>query len=374
MQDTKVAEHGKELEEYDKLCQYTNAVLNDFDVETATRNDMYDLVYAKLKLDKFKHSGLHNGIIDVAVERTKNNIDAVLSIIKDRADIYTRDINKARSKNVNKKKGKQLKMQNTGNPTMASNETVVRGITVKKMLEFAFFGGIMLFLGQLDSILKWFGITPASLSRTANPAAVAQLIHFGKALQFILYMLSIIGFLRCALSITIDLMYIAIPAFRVMVDERAEENNDDYMFVSHDAVKAVRECDAGVIISCGNIYSPDRVQYGENILKALVADTSYIKKIGKNKAVYERAQICLDKELAKFGKDKFDEALIDEIYNTSVEINKQVVDSMKTVNSKLTSKFKQIETLAEVEILVEDNRDTISLINKMHSLIETNQV
>lgn len=187
-------------------------------------------------------------------------------------------------------------------------------------------------------------------------------------------MLSIIGFLRCALSITIDLMYIAIPAFRVMVDERAEENNDDYMFVSPDAVKAVRECDAGVIISCGNIYSPDRVQYGENILKALVADTSYIKKIGKNKAVYERAQICLDKELAKFGKDKFDEALIDEIYNTSVEINKQVVDSMKTVNSKLTSKFKQIETLAEVEILVEDNRDTISLINKMHSLIETNQV
>lgn len=298
----------------------------------------------------------------------------MLNFIKDRADIYTRDINKAKSKNVNKKKGKQLKMQNTGNPTMASNETVVRGITVKKMLEFAFFGGIMLFLGQLDSILKWFGITTASLSRTANPAAVAQLIHFGKALQFILYMLSIIGFLRCALSITIDLMYIAIPAFRVMVDERAEENNDDYMFVSPDAVKAVRECDAGVIISCGNIYSPDRVQYGENILKALVADTSYIKKIGKNKAVYERAQICLDKELAKFGKDKFDEALIDEIYNTSVEINKQVVDSMKTVNSKLTSKFKQIETLAEVEILVEDNRDTISLINKMHSLIETNQV
>lgn len=374
MQDTKVVEHGKELEEYDKLCQYTNTVLNDFDVETATRNDMYDLVYAKLKLDKFKHSGLHNGIIDVAVERTKNSVDAVLSIIKDRADIYTRDINKAKSKNVNKKKGKQLKMQNTGNPTMASNETVVRGITVKKMLEFAFFGGIMLFLGQLDSILKWFGITPASLSRTANPAAVAQLIHFSKVLQFILYMLSIIGFIRCALSITIDLMYIAIPAFRVMADERAEENNDDYMFVSHDAVKAVRECDAGVIISCGNIYSPDRVQYGENILKALVADTSYIKKIGKNKAVYERAQICLDKELAKFGKDKFDEALIDEIYNTSVEINKQVVDSMKTVNSRLTSKFKQIETLAEVEILVEDNRDTISLINKMHSLIETNQV
>ena len=243
------------------------------------------------------------------------------------------------------------------------------------MLEFAFFGGIMLLLGQLDSILKWFGITPASLSRTANPAAVAQLIHFGKALQLVLCMLSAIGFLRCALSITIDLMYIAIPAFRVMVDERAEENNnDDYMFVSPDVVRAVRECDAGVIISCGNIYSPDRVQYGENILKALVADTSYIKKIGKNKAVYERAQICLDKELAKFGKDKFDEALIDEIYNTSVEINKQVVDSMKTVNSKLTSKFKQIETLAEVEILVEDNRDTISLINKMHSLIETNQV
>lgn len=27
MQDTKVVEHGKELEEYDKLCQYTNAVL-----------------------------------------------------------------------------------------------------------------------------------------------------------------------------------------------------------------------------------------------------------------------------------------------------------------------------------------------------------
>ena len=59
-------------------------------------------------------------------------------------------------------------MQNTGNPTMASNETVVRGITVKKMLEFAFFGGIMLLLGQSDSILKWFGITPASLSRTVN--------------------------------------------------------------------------------------------------------------------------------------------------------------------------------------------------------------
>lgn len=56
----------------------------------------------------------------------------MLNFIKDRADIYTRDINKAKSKNVNKKKGKQLKMQNTGNPTMASNETVVRGITVKK--------------------------------------------------------------------------------------------------------------------------------------------------------------------------------------------------------------------------------------------------
>lgn len=106
----------------------------------------------------------------------------------------------------------------------------------------------------------------------------------------------------------------------------------------------------------------------------MVTDTSYIKKIGKNKAVYERAQSGLVKELGKFGKDKFDEALIDKIYNTSVEINKQVVDSMKTVTSKLTSKFKQIETLAEAEILVEDNRDTVSLINKMHSLIETNEV
>lgn len=42
MQDTKVVEHGRELEEYDKLCKYTNAVLNNFNIETATRNDMYD--------------------------------------------------------------------------------------------------------------------------------------------------------------------------------------------------------------------------------------------------------------------------------------------------------------------------------------------
>lgn len=39
-----VVEHSKELEEYNKLCEYTNAVLNDFNVETVTRNDMYDLV------------------------------------------------------------------------------------------------------------------------------------------------------------------------------------------------------------------------------------------------------------------------------------------------------------------------------------------
>lgn len=230
-------------------------------------------------------------------------------------------------------------MQNTGNPTMASNETVARGITVTKLIRFALFGGIMFLVGHLDSILKWFGITPASLSRVRDPA-VAQLVHFSKVVQLILCMLCAIGFFSCALSIAIDLMYIAIPAFRVMADEMAEGNNGNHMLVSPDAVMAVRECEAGVIISCGKIYSPDRVQYGENILKALVADTSYIKKIGKNKVVYERAQICLDKELAKFGKDKFDEALIDKIYNTSVEINKQVVDSMKTVTSKLTSKLR----------------------------------
>lgn len=40
MQDMKVVEHDKKLEEYDKLCQYTNAVLNNFDAEIATRNDM----------------------------------------------------------------------------------------------------------------------------------------------------------------------------------------------------------------------------------------------------------------------------------------------------------------------------------------------
>lgn len=295
----------------------------------------------------------------------------MLSIIKDRADIYTRDIDKAKSKNVNKKKGKQLKMQNTGNPTMASCDSAIKKVMAQKMIGPMVFGGIMLFVGNIDSILKLFGLNIVLPSKSGAAAAAETMSN---ALKFGLSMMSTLGMIVCTLTLTFDILYITIPAFRFMMDEMAEGNNGNHMLVSPDAVMAVRECEAGVIISCGKIYSPDRVQYGENILKALVADTSYIKKIGKNKVVYERAQICLDKELAKFGKDKFDEALIDKIYNTSVEINKQVVDSMKTVTSKLTSKFKQIETLAEAEILVEDNRDTVSLINKMHSLIETNAV
>lgn len=371
MQETRVVEHGKELEEYDKLCKYTNAILSDFNAETATRNDIYDLVYAKLKLDKFQHDGLHNGIIDGAVERTKGNVGLVLNMTKDKADIYTRDIDKAKSKSINKKKGTQLQMQNTGSPTVASSDSALKKVMVQKMIGPLFFGGIMLFTGNIDRILKIIGFNTVLPSRSSAAAAAETM---SSALKFGLNMLSTLGILVCTLTLAFDILYIAFPAFRFMVDARAENNSGNYMFVSPEAVAAVRECEAGVIISCSNIYSPDRVEYGKNILKALVTDTSYIKKIGKNKAVYERAQSGLVKELGKFGKDRFDTALINKVYNISVDLNRQVMSLKQTVDSSKTSEFEKIEALAKAEMLVESRKDTVSLINKMHSLIETNAV
>lgn len=371
MQETRVVEHGKELEEYNKLCEYTNAILRDFNVETATRNDIYDLAYAKLKLDEFQHSGLHNSIIDGAVERTRGNVSLVLNMTKNNADIYTRDIDKAKSKSVNKKKGTQLQMQNTGSPTVASCDSAIKKVMAQKMIGPMVFGGIMLFVGNIDSILKMFGLNIALPSKSGAAAAAETMSN---ALKFGLSMMSTLGMLVCTLTLAFDILYITIPAFRLMMDARAENNSGNYVLVSHEAVAAVRECEAGVIISCNDIYSPDRVEYGRNILKALVTDTSYIKKIGKNKAVYERAQSGLTKELGKFGKERFDTALINRIYNISVDLNSQVMSLKQTVDSSKTSEFEKIEALAKAEMLVESRRDTVSLINKMHSLIETNAV
>jgi hypothetical protein len=52
-------------------------------------------------------------------------------------------------------------MQNTGSPTVASCDSAIKKVMVQKMIGPMVFGGIMLFVGNIDSILKMFGLNIA---------------------------------------------------------------------------------------------------------------------------------------------------------------------------------------------------------------------
>lgn len=279
MSNISILKQYNELDEYTQIKEYINKVLDNFnDLDNIDSNDIYELVYAKKLCTSKINQGIENVGTRKAFEDTLVRLELIIDLLND--DIIKKalknPLNKHKVANVNSAKlSKTNKIPSLkdkskpkyGNPT----EEYFKKIIVKLLIS----GLLLLFLltgGDITRLLSEMVVELGNAGADTATHVVAdveqtnELINsLQNTLNIMIRLITMVMIMVTSISTMMDIMYIAFPMFRYMVDSRDEKGmGNTASFVSSNAIEAVQM--EGAIVGYHYTDSYDKVSTAEVLL------------------------------------------------------------------------------------------------------------
>ena len=233
--DVRVEEHEKQLEEYTRIVDYTNKVLDSItDVHNISENNVYDLIYAKKLLSDAKD------ITDVGVEKavkdTLNRISLIIDIVKD--EDITDSIDKKQYDIIDSSKyskGYALKsLEDYSKPkykTMPAMEIYLKA-EIPRVLEITMVIAVILVMPFVINTLL------PSVNDASQPEVFKSTYN---ALQAFIRLLLMLLIMVKSFGIVLDTAYLTLPAARESLERIFGDKVDSGIktFISGEALKAL---------------------------------------------------------------------------------------------------------------------------------------
>lgn len=333
-----------ELEYYTQIKEYINKVLNNFnDLNNIDRNDIYELVYAKKMCSNKLNQGIENTDIRKAFEDALDRIELILNLLNEDTinKALKHPLNKNKVDKVNSAKlSKSNKLPNLkdkskpkyGNPA----EEYFKKIIVKLLIS----GLLLLFLltgGDIARLLSEMVVELGNAGADTATHVVAdveqtnELINsLQNTLNIMIRLITMVMIMVTSISTMMDIMYIAFPIFRYMVDSRAEKGmGNTASFVSSNAIEAVQM--EGTVTGYHYIDSYDKVDAASVLLDSMISSLKDTNNKEPDTEIHTKNLLTIKNKINNC-KKKYDEivCLADaEVYYTS---NKKYFDNIMTIN------------------------------------------
>lgn len=279
MSNISISKQYNELDEYTQIKEYINKVLDNFnDLDNIDSNDIYELVYAKKLCTSKINQGIENVGTRKAFEDTLVRLELILDLLNDGIikKALKHPLNKNKVDKVNSAKlSKSNKLPNLkdkskpkyGNPA----EEYFKKIIVKLLIS----GLLLLFLltgGDITRLISEMVVELGNVGADTATHVVADVEQtnevinsFQNVLNLVIRLITMVMFMVTSISTMMDIMYIAFPMFRYMVDSRAEKGmGNTASFVSSNAIEAVQM--EGAIVGYRYTDSYDKVSTAEVLL------------------------------------------------------------------------------------------------------------
>ena len=268
MSSISISKHYNELDDYTQIADYISRVLNNFnDIEKADANDVYELVYAKKLCESKLKQGIENDITRKAYEDTLTRItlitnllndDIISSIMKNPLDMQkVKKINESRHSKLNK----SPKIKDKSKPITDSPIKAYMNKILPKIIMMALFVIVLIFSDDIGNAIT-SALVSASASTNTPEVTPKEILPIHTVINIV----AMIFVLASTLGLTLDLMYIAFPFLRDMMDRN--KSADSTSFVSDIAKDAVTY--SGSIIGYDYSDVSNKVSYSSNLLNTIL--------------------------------------------------------------------------------------------------------
>lgn len=267
----RVEEHEKQLEEYTRIVDYTNKVLDSItDVHNISENNVYDLIYAKKLLSDAKD--VTDVGVDKAIKDTLNRISLIIDLVRD--EDITDSIDKKQYDIIDGSKyskGSALKsLEDASKPkykTTSAAEVYVKA-EIPKFIEILL---IVLAIKAMPFILN--ALAGTNVNESASEV-------FNTLYGTVLALFNIIATLLIALKlfgIAIDTLYLKVPAMRYLIESLADNKVDSGIksFISNEALEAIKLDGTQHFVGYEESQKYNRISLAETMYNNMVNDKDF---------------------------------------------------------------------------------------------------
>lgn len=289
MSSISITKQCNELDNYTQIKEYIDRVLDNFnDLDKLDSNDLYEITYVKKLCESKLAQGIENDGTRAAFEDTLARISLITDLLND--DIIKKAMNNNLDKNkVNKvnssKHAKSNKVPNLpdkskpkfGNPVHEYGKRIIaKSIIMTFMIIFLLNGqnitrGLInsfntIMIDGEQSVNEEISNTHDTINSEITGSNINSKVNtISSLMNTIIYLMTIIMLCISSISMVLDIMYIAFPWFRVMMDDRkADGIENKSSFVSGYAIEAVQSADTVVGYQYSN--SDDKMQASKVLL------------------------------------------------------------------------------------------------------------
>lgn len=295
MSNVSITKQYNELDEYTQIKEYIEAVLDSFSsLNNLDSNDLYEIIYAKKLCDSKLALGIENYGTRAAFEDTSTRLDLIINLLND--DI----VEKALSNTIDKSKiskvqtsklaksNKLPELQDRSNPKLSSP---MQEYCKRMLVKLVILSIPLLFMLNGQNLGEVVADTLYNLMAIGKTTAEQTVAQGEQMLEVSKHMSSIIGTLgsllvtiiiaATSISMMIDLLYISLPAFRYMIDEKKGRlGSNESSIVSSYAVESVEM--EGNIIGYHAYSSNNKADTAKVLLDNMTSSLMSIKSSGKS--------------------------------------------------------------------------------------------
>lgn len=279
MGNISITKQYNELDEYTQIKEYIDKVLDNFsDLDKLDSNDLYEITYVKKLCESKLAQGIENDGTRAAFEDTLARVSLITDLLND--DIIKKAMKNPLDKNkVNKvntsKHAKSNKIPNLpdkskpkfGNPVHEYGKRIIAKLAIQTFIMIFMLNGQSIANALTDFFATLF-YGEKSVSEVTSQATT-QMTSLSNMISTVTHLLIMIIFCTVCISMMLDIMYIAFPWFRAMVDARKSNGVENKSsFVSDYAIEAVQAADTVVGYQYSN--SGDKMQTSRVLLDSML--------------------------------------------------------------------------------------------------------
>ena len=372
-----VVKQMEEMEEFLSRTNHLNIVLDNISKSTTTdKNDIYDMVYSKRKIENWLKLDIKNNDIKDDLNDILNRINTILSLLKseDIEDILNRSVknpsklNKVKYDNANK--FKDLKDSGNKKAILDTNGGLKQYLKLRlpRLITIGITLALMLLISSNILTDAVEAITPnnqeeayteeqsQSISEVIQEEELAPsnenmketMIGIQSALSFMVRLFAIAIFLLNILGLSLDILYIFTNG---QIGKPLDEHSKT-MFSQEaiDATSSLKE-----IILDGDINNKDRLEVSRALLNNMI---QYMNKVQGFVLNYEIPSINSDNTI-KYAEDIMAE--LQEI-KSRTQLEKGIHNIEAYVDAEIMYEY--------LESSIKNNKDWVLNVKKMHSLLE----
>lgn len=275
MGNISITKQYNELDDYTQIKEYIDKVLDNFsDLDKLDSNDLYEITYAKKLCESKLAQGIENDGTRAAFEDTLVRVSLITDLLNDdiikKAMKNTLDKNKVNKVNTSKH-AKSNKIPNLpdkskpkfGNPVHEYGKRIIAKLAIQTFIMIFMLNGQSIANALTDFFATLF-YGEESVSEVTSQATT-QITSLSNMIGTVIHLIVMLIFFMICISMMLDIMYIAFPWFRAMVDARKSNGVENKSsFVSDYAIEAVQSADTVVGYQYSN--SGDKMQASKVLL------------------------------------------------------------------------------------------------------------